>query len=81
MGMGGEIEKSPEWGEASPEIIGEAVLAVLEMGDAVMFSTTSDGGACRLTIFEADGKHHRYVKDGAELEEVCRGISQSIERV
>lgn len=71
--------KPASWDGVSPEIVGEAVLAVLDAGDAMMVSTTSDGGAVRITLFEGDSKHSTYVHTPTELEAVMRGIAQSVD--
>lgn len=75
----GTASTAAPWQDASPEIVGEAALAVLAAGDAFMVSSTSDGGACRITVFEGDAKHHQYVSGPADLERACRAIKESVE--
>jgi hypothetical protein len=50
------------------ELMGTFVAAVINGGDAVMISTTRDGSACRVIIFEGQEKHSMYFGSVAELE-------------
>lgn len=77
--MAAGTEVTSTWDQTNPEMIGEAVLNVIRQGDAIMVSTTSDGGAIRVTIFEGDRKHHQYVASVEELEKLLRGISQTLD--
>lgn len=75
--VGGSKGKEIAWAEISPEIVGEAVIAVLAGGDAIMCSTTSDGGAMRVTLFEGPDRRHEYLTTPAEIDELMRAISQA----
>lgn len=54
--LGGSGSSSPfrEW-EVDPELLHDAIKAVLENGDAVLFGATSDGGAVRVAVYSGDG--------------------------
>jgi hypothetical protein len=57
----------PEAWHFDSEMMGEAVRSILAGGDAVMVSTTRDGGALRLIVFEGQDKHTFYASGDGEI--------------
>jgi len=57
-----------------PALIGSAVQAVAMAGAALMVSTTRDGGAVSITVFDNDEKERVYAHSSEEIEYVFRGL-------
>lgn len=47
----------------------EAILCILATGSAIMVSTTQQGAAMSLTIYDGDSKVRKYVSDSIELDD------------
>lgn len=47
----------------------EAILCILATGSAIMVSTTQQGSAMSLTIYDGDNKVRKYVSDSIELDD------------
>jgi ribosomal protein L31 len=56
------------WKDVEPAAIGECVQAVCAVGDAVLFSSTSDGGAIVITVCSGEHRFKYYATSKAEAE-------------
>jgi len=58
----------------SPGLIAEAVVRVAVSGAALMVSTTRDGGAVCLTLFDNDTRDKMYAHSVEEIEVALQGL-------
>lgn len=64
--------------EASPELIGELVAAVVSIGDAILFGATRDGGAIRVVLMSGEERESVYADTGEKLDTLCRTVRDHI---
>lgn len=57
-----------DWGACTPQLISSAVVAVALAGDALLFSTTRDGGALVITICSGDKRLKLYAPSGSMMD-------------
>ncbi len=60
--------------------VGSTVVAALRAGLAVMFATTSDGGAVSVTLFDGDDRFRTYCVNDEELADALASISDRARR-
>lgn len=60
--------------EIDPELMLDAVRAVLANGDAVLFGVTSDGGAVRVQVFSGGDKDSAYCSSVADLTDTLSAL-------
>ena len=59
-----------------PAVVGDRVLACLRVGRAVLLSTTSDGGAVSVTLYDGDDRRRSYCSDEAEFAEALAALTE-----
>lgn len=64
-----------DWHDVEPEHLYDAVKAAVGAGKAIMLSSTSDGGAVRVAIFDGDDKFMVYTKNAVELNAILRRLA------
>lgn len=75
-GIGGSSSEPGDRWIFDPCELGEACAAVLRRGDAIMLSTTQDGGALRVMVFEGETRHKFYASGAADVTELLHGLAQ-----
>jgi len=55
----------------------DAIADTVNMGAAIMFSGTRDGGAVVLTVLDGDARNKVYATNVAELDEALRDLTES----
>ncbi len=63
-----------------PAVMGAAVIAVAAAGAALMVSTTRDGGAVSLTLFDNDEKERTYAHSADEINDLLLGLIEQYGR-
>jgi hypothetical protein len=64
-----------EW-DIKRDVLVEAILEVLQAGDAVMFGRSMDGGAISVTIYSGEAKSRKWVGDSIELDDLMNAVVQ-----
>jgi len=72
-GMGGAVS----WGAVDGDAIAEAVEAVTARGDAILFSSTSDGGALVVQAFSGNAKPKWYFPRAEDAEAHLRHMAKT----
>ena len=57
-----------------PTLVGAACIAVAKHGAALMISTTRDGGAVCITLFDNDSRDKMYAHSQDEIEVALQGL-------
>lgn len=60
------------WKEADVSLLHRAVVAVTEDGAALLFTSTSDGGALCLQVWTQSARHKLYPATALEIEEALQ---------
>ncbi len=60
------------------ENIGDMVKAVLQVGDAVLFGITRDGGSVRVILMSGDEKQSEYLASSVEMDTFCKRVWEHI---
>lgn len=66
---------------ANPELVWAAVCAVMAEGGAVMFGTTSDGGALCITVLDGGDRHKEYCHDADEINYFLESVRVTYEGI
>lgn len=70
LGSAGESREPVRWADVQPELIVDAVQAVTGVGDAIMFSVTTDGGAYSVTVMSGGKSDKAWPKTAEACAEV-----------
>lgn len=68
--LAAQPQGDPDWYSSDSAQLGDAVLNVARLGDAVLISATSDGGALRVLIMADDSRHSHYCANAAEVDQL-----------
>lgn len=63
------------WEGVRAGLVLDAIIAVLNRGDAVTLSLTADGGAVKLTLWRDGTKHVGYAATDDALHELCEAMT------
>jgi hypothetical protein len=63
-----DVARVHQW-DIKAQQFSEALLCILATGSAIMLSTTQQGAAVSLTIYDGDNKVRAYVSDSIELDD------------
>jgi hypothetical protein len=64
------------WAEVAASVIADAITAVTDVGDALMFSRTSDGGAYSITVMSGGKSAKVWPSDAAAAADILLSITQ-----
>lgn len=80
--LSGNKASSPKasWEDASAEDLWRTIYMVVNLGDAIMFSRTRDGGAVVLTLLSGDDRDRAYASSEEEIAEALRAIREVVEQ-
>ena len=70
-----------DWGGCAPEKLQDVVVGITDLGGAVIFGVSRDGGALSLTIMLDDERQARYFNADSDLDEGLDTISALLESV
>lgn len=66
----GVVGTPVSYADVSPNALLEAICAITDAGDAIMFSRSSDGGVFSLRVYSGKASYPYYPKDASALEEL-----------
>jgi len=78
-GPAGGVRRRVSWNDANPLELAAAIAGVVGSGDAIMFGSTSDGGAFVVTIFSGDDRRKWYPDDVLSAGACLRQIAEAYE--
>lgn len=61
--------------------VGSLIDRIVNAGDAIMFSRTSDGGALVVTLYAGEERHKTYAPGQEELDEAWEALAQAYPEV
>lgn len=64
--------------DITPELLGELVVAVLNVGDAVLFGVTRNGGAVRVILMSGDEKSSTYLNSATDVDAFAKRVTQHL---
>jgi hypothetical protein len=64
--------------EINPELVGELVQQVLNVGDALLFGVTRDGGSIRVILMSGDEKVSHYLSDARSFDDFAKRVTQHL---
>jgi len=68
-----DISNLREW-DFKAELLGEAIMAILASGAALMFGTTQHGSAVSITILDGEVRVRKYAEDSIALDDWSMSI-------
>jgi hypothetical protein len=71
---GQQFKTSLSWAEVDAAAIVDAIVACTDVGDALMFSRTSDGGAYSITVMSGGKSAKVWPSEPEQAADVLRGI-------
>lgn len=75
----GDKAKRADWGGADPRWLGAIVVAMCELGGAVTFSTSRDGGAYGLTLLLDGDRKTLWFNGDADLDVELETVYRTLE--
>lgn len=62
----------------TPELLGELVIEVVAIGDAVLIGQTRDGTAVRIILMSGDEKTSEYLATAPDVDDFCKRVSEHL---